>query len=142
MLQSASKDGEDLCVEWICCNLQVAKVGCPLQDLHMKASSRLKGWNVNFAHIQMKMSHRDKNKGVVFPSKLAKLHGRDWVVHLEAVHHVLVVEDEEVRAGECHCNEAESTTWDFHLLDATNCGRQLLLPHSLPLCHTEWVCGV
>ena len=83
----------------------------------------------------MKMFHRDKNKGVVFPSKLAKLHSRDWVVHLEAVDHVLVVEDEEVRAGECNCNQAEATTGDVHLLDTRDGRRQLLLPHSLALSH-------
>ena len=87
----------------------------------MKASSRLKGEMsllVTLAHIYMKIFHRDKNKGVVFPSKLAKLHRRHWVVHLEAVDHVLVVEDEEVRAGECNCDQVEATTGDLHLLDA------------------------
>ena len=86
----------------------------------------------------MKMSHRDKNKGVVFPSKLAKLHRRDWVVHLEAVDHVLVIKDEEVGAGECNCNQTEATTGDVHLLDARDCRRQLLLPHSLALATTMW----
>ena len=84
----------------------------------------------------MKMPHRDKNKSVVFPSKLAKLHRRDWVVHLEAVNHVLVIEDEEVGAGECNGNKAEATTGDVHLLDARDCRRQLLLPHSLALATT------
>ena len=37
---------EDLCVQWVRCNLQVPKVGRPLQDLHVQASSCLKGWNV------------------------------------------------------------------------------------------------
>ena len=45
---------EDLCVQWVRCNLQVPKVGRPLQDLHMQASSCLKGWNVTLAQIQMK----------------------------------------------------------------------------------------
>ena len=81
------------------------------------------------------MSHCDKNKGVVFPSKLAKLHSRDWVVHLEAVNHILVVEDEDVGARERNCNQTEATTGDFHLLDARDCRRQLLLPHSFSLSH-------
>ena len=78
-------------------------------------------------------SYRDEDQGVVLPAKLAKLHGGHGRVHLEAVHHVLVVVDEYVAGGEGHGDEGEAAARDLHLLQAEDGVRQRLLPDLLAL---------
>ena len=78
-------------------------------------------------------SYRDKDEGVVLPAKLAELHGGHGGVHLEAVHHVLVVVDEDVAGGEGHGDEAEAAARDVHLLQAKDGVGQGLLPDLLAL---------
>ena len=81
--------------------LQVIKVCRSLQDLHVESSP-----------------DGDNHQGVLLPPEPAELHGRHGVVHPEAVHHVLVVVDEDVVGGESHGHQEEASAGDVHLLNA------------------------
>ena len=82
------------------------------------------------------MSKFTNDKCVLLSPETSELHSGHSVISLEAIHHVLVVVDEDVVGGEGHGHEEEAAAGDVHLLDAEDGVRQLHAPH-LPTLHIE-----